>query len=148
MNSDQWFEEDTPIFVHPKDPYKRVDIVASTRSLKVIVGGQTVAVATTSMHLYETGLPVRYYLPLTSIDQSVLQPSNSKTQCPYKGEAEYYNVAVDGKEHKDIVWFYNRPTIECAQVTGLCCFYNEKVEIQQQYDGKWEKLEIPVTKWS
>ncbi|GAB7337699.1 hypothetical protein MBLNU457_g2984t2 [Dothideomycetes sp. NU457] len=142
---DRWLEEDTLIFVHPKDPFKRVDIVSSSRPLKVEIDGHTIASAPTSMHLYETGLPVRYYLPLTSIDVSKLKPSNNKTQCPYKGEAEYYHVAIGDKEYTNIVWFYNNPTIECAAVTGLCCFYNEKVDISIMENGEWVKLERPNT---
>ncbi|TKX26245.1 hypothetical protein C1H76_1598 [Elsinoe australis] len=141
---DQWFEEDTPVYVHPKDPFKRVDILASMRPIKISVGGKVIAETTTSMHLYETGLPVRYYMPLTAVDQSVLRPSDLRTKCPYKGEAEYYSVVVDGKEWKDVVWYYTRPTVECAAVQGLVCFYNEKVEVE--VDGK--KEERPVTPFS
>lgn len=131
--------------MHPKDPFKRVDIVSSTRPVRVDIDGHTIASAPTSMHLYETGLPVRYYLPLTSIEVSKLKPSNNKTQCPYKGEAEYYHVVIGDKEYNNIVWFYNNPTIECAAVTGLCCFYNEKVDISIMEDGEWVKLERPIT---
>ncbi|EME39460.1 hypothetical protein DOTSEDRAFT_91796 [Dothistroma septosporum NZE10] len=138
---DQWFEEDTPIYVHPKDPFKRVDILQSTRHVRVKVAGQVVADTTSSMHLYETGLPVRYYLPLTSIDAGVLRKTKTRTQCPYKGEAEYYSVMVDGKVHEDVVWYYTTPLLESARIEGLCCFYNEKVEIE--LDG--ERLEQPDT---
>ena len=104
------------------------------------------------MHLYETLLPVRYYIPLTSIDPKLLTPSSTRSQCPYKGEAEYYNVVLeDGTEVKDVVWFYNRPTVECALVTGLCCFYNEKVDISIARDEKgteWEDLPRPKTHFS
>lgn len=93
------------------------------------------------MQLYETGLPVRYYIPLTAINTSLLRPSKTTTQCPYKGEAEYYDVVVDGKTHKDIVWFYTRPTIECATIAGLCCFYNEKVDMMIKNGNEWQKLD-------
>lgn len=144
----KWLEEDTPIFVHPKDPFKRVDILTSTRPIRVEIDGRTIAETSASMHLYETSLPVRYYMPLTAIDVTVLRPSITKTQCPYKGEAEYYSVVIDGKEYKDIVWYYNRPTIECAAVAGMGCFYNEKVDIFFQEKGEWKKLERPKTLWS
>jgi uncharacterized protein (DUF427 family) len=115
---DKWFEEDTPIYVHPKDPFKRIDVLQSTRQIRVKVGGELVADSKTSMHLYETGLPCRYYLPLTAIDASVLRPSETKTECPYKGEAEYYHVEVDGKVYEDIVWYYTRPLLESAKIEG------------------------------
>ncbi|KAM5361366.1 hypothetical protein ACJZ2D_013136 [Fusarium nematophilum] len=125
----QWLEEDVPIYVHPKDPFKRVDILASLRPIEVKVMGKTVAKAASSMHLFETGLPTRYYLPLASVDQSVLRKSDLKTKCPYKGEAEYYHVVAGGQEMKNVVWYYRLPTHESAAIAGLVCFYNEKVDI-------------------
>ena len=101
---DQWFEEDAPIHVHPKDPFKRIDILPSTRKIKVSVEGHTIGETDTAMHLYETGLPCRFYLPLTCVDQTVLRPSEMRTKCPYKGEAEYYNVEVGGKTHENLLW--------------------------------------------
>lgn len=116
---DRWVEEAMPIHVHPKDPYKRVDILPSTRRVQVFVGKVKVADTTSSMHLYETGLPCRYYLPLTDVDVAKLLPSKTKTQCPYKGEAEYYSVDTgEGDVAKDVVWYYERPTLECAKIEG------------------------------
>lgn len=139
---DNWFEEDAAIYIHPKDPFKRIDILPSTRPIRVRVAGQLVAETNFAMHLYETGLPVRYYMPLTCIDPSVLRPSKTQTGCPYKGEAEYYSVEVKGgKKVEDCVWYYNTPLLESAKVEGLCCFYNEKVEIE--LDGV--VLETPVS---
>ncbi|KAK0628094.1 hypothetical protein DIS24_g10806 [Lasiodiplodia hormozganensis] len=137
--ADAWFEEDTRIDVHPKDPFKRIDIVHSQRPLKVFVNGKLVAHAQSAYHLFETGLPPRYYIPPTSVDPAVLRPSQTKTKCPYKGEAEYYDVVVDGETAKDVVWYYRNPTQESALIVGALCFYNEKVDIE--LDG--ERLERP-----
>jgi len=116
---DQWLEEATPIFVHPKDPFRRVDILQSTRPVKISIDGVVVADAKSSMHLYETGLPVRFYLALTDVRPEVLKSSNLRTRCPYKGEAEYYDVDLgDGKVVENVVWYYNRPTLESAKIEG------------------------------
>lgn len=96
------------------------------------------------MHLLETGLPTRYYVPPTSVDPAILRETETKTRCPYKGEAEYYSVVLDGKEYKDIVWYYRTPTHESGAIAGLLCFYNEKVDIW--LDG--HKLERPKTPFS
>ncbi|RBR20890.1 uncharacterized protein FIESC28_05042 [Fusarium coffeatum] len=141
---DQWLEEDEPIFVHAKDPYKRVDILRSERPVEVKVAGKTVAKTESSMHLLETSLPTRYYLPLTAVDQTFLRKSNLKTKCPYKGEAEYYHVVVDGKTYENLVWYYNHPTHESGAIAKMVCFYNEKVDII--LDG--ELLERPKTKFA
>ena len=63
---DQWFEEETPIYVHPKDPFKRVDILQSVREIRVSVDGHVLAQTLSSMHLYETGLPVCVSLSQTA----------------------------------------------------------------------------------
>ncbi|KAF2424498.1 DUF427-domain-containing protein [Tothia fuscella] len=138
---DKWLEEDTPIYVHPKDPFRRIDVLPSTRPVEVKVGGKTVASSPNSVHLLETGLPTRFYLPLSAVDQSVLRPSDLLTKCPYKGDAEYYSVEVDGQLYRDLVWYYRVPTHESLGVAGLVCFYNEKVDIW--LDGV--QLERPKT---
>ena len=67
---DQWFEEDQPIYVHPKDPYKRVDVLPSARKITVKVDGVVVAESSNNMFLFETGLRPRYYLPKTSVREA------------------------------------------------------------------------------
>ncbi|EFY99397.1 DUF427 domain protein [Metarhizium robertsii] len=139
--TDQWLEEDIPVYVHPKDPFKRIDILPSSRPIEVRVGGKTVAKAASSVHLHETGLPTRYYISPGAVDPAVLRKSSLVTRCPYKGDAEYYDIVVDGKQHHDLVWYYRLPTHESAGIAGLLCFYNEKVDIL--LDG--QLLERPKT---
>lgn len=147
--ADQWFEEDTPIYVHPKDPFKRVDTVQSNRPIRVTVpsGGKDIVLAesVTSVHLYETSLPARYYLPYTSIETIYLRPSKTTSECPYKGIAQYHHLVVDEKELRDVVWWYRSPTAECIAVTGLRCFYNEKVDHWFLEGKDWVKQERPRT---
>ena len=125
---DGWFEEDEEIFVHPRDPYKRIDAIPSSRSVEVIVGGKTIAQSTNAHFLFETGLPTRYYLPRGDVDASWLTPSQTQTRCPYKGTASYYNVTVDDQVHEDLVWYYPEPIAECPKIKDLLCFFNEHVE--------------------
>ncbi|KAF2023373.1 DUF427-domain-containing protein [Setomelanomma holmii] len=134
---DQWFEEDVPIFCHPKDPYKRIDILSSTRTIKVGLDGVTLAETNNPMFLLETTLRTRYYLPPTAVKWEYLSPSDTETLCPYKGKASYYNVTVNGKKYRDLVWFYRYPTSESALVAGHLCFYNEYVDIW--VDGEKEQ---------
>lgn len=105
------------------------------------VDGFEIASTPTAMHLYETGLPCRFYIPLTAVDQTVLRKSDTTTKCPYKGIADYYSVEINGQVHEDLFWYYRAPTLECAKVEGLVCPYNERVDIT--LDGK--KLERPKT---
>lgn len=126
---DEWFEEDEPIYVHPRDPYSRVDILASSRHVRVELDGVTVADSRSPRILFETGLPARFYLPLTDIRMDLLRPSDTHTSCPYKGNADYWNIRVGETEHPDLVWIYRTPTPESQKIAGLACFYNEKVDI-------------------
>ena len=126
---DEWFEEDEPVYIHPRDPYTRVDILASSRHVVVEVDGERVADSHSPRILFETGLPARYYIPFTDVRMDLLRPSDTKTGCPYKGWASYWNVAIGDVEHKDIVWGYRSPFPECQKIAGLACFYNEKVDI-------------------
>jgi uncharacterized protein (DUF427 family) len=143
---DAWFEEDQPIYVHPKDPYKRIDILPSTRHIVVKLSGHVVAESRSSLFLFETGLPVRYYLPPTAIkDWRLLSPTKTITSCPYKGDANYYSVKLPtGEEHKDIFWWYKNPISESIAIQGHLAPYNEKAEIW--VDGV--KEERPQTKFS
>ncbi|WP_153338534.1 DUF427 domain-containing protein [Nocardia aurantia] len=126
---DDWFEEDEPVYTHPRDPYHRVDILASSRHVRVEIEGRTVAESRSPRILFETGLPPRYYLPLTDVRLDLLTPSPTRTGCPYKGTAEYFTVHLDGTEHPDLVWLYRTPLPESQKIAGLACFYNEKVDL-------------------
>jgi uncharacterized protein (DUF427 family) len=132
---DQWYEEDTPIYVHPKDPNKRIFILSSLRPLEIRVDGTVVARTNNCFHLIESTLPVRYYVPLTSIvDPSMLRHSKLRTGCPYKGEAEYYDLVLPGgKTYENLIWYYRYPSTECAAIAGALCFFNDKVEILLDY---------------
>ena len=125
----EWFEEDEPVYTHPRDPYKRVDILASSRHVRVEVDGVTVADSRQPRILFETGLPPRYYVPLTDVRMDLLRASDTVTHCPYKGAANYWSVDVGRGAHEDLVWIYRAPLPESQKVAGLACFYNEKADI-------------------
>lgn len=141
---DAWFEEDEQVYVHPRDPYKRVDVLASSRHIRVEIDGVTVADSHRPRLLFETSLPTRYYLPKTDVRMDLLAPTDHLTRCPYKGTAEYYSVAVDGTTHDNAAWWYRHPTAESAPIAGYVCFYNERVDIW--IDG--ERQERPRTHFS
>jgi uncharacterized protein (DUF427 family) len=125
----RWLEEDEPVYVHPRDPYKRVDILASSRLVRVELDGITVAESGQPRMLFETGLPVRYYLPLPHLRMELLRPSDTSTQCPYKGTASYWSLDTGTRVHTDVVWTYAAPLPESQKIAGLACFYNERVTL-------------------
>lgn len=141
---EHWYEEAEEVFVHARDPYKRVDAIASLRHIKVVIDGVTVAETTRPSLVFETGLPTRYYMPAQDVNFDLLNPTDTSTQCPYKGEASYWTVTVNGRDYKDIVWGYFEPIPEISKIKELLCFFNEKVDIY--VDGDLE--ERPQTPWS
>jgi uncharacterized protein (DUF427 family) len=134
---DHWFEEDEEVFTHPRDPYTRIDILPSSRRVEVHIAGETVAETTRPRLLFETGLPTRYYLPLTDLRLDLLVPSDRVTHCPYKGAATYWSVQAPDRLHPDIVWTYRTPLPESRMIAGLAAFFNERVDLV--VDGELQK---------
>jgi uncharacterized protein (DUF427 family) len=141
---DRWLEEDDEVFVHPRSPYHRVDVLHSSRHVRVELDGMIVAETDRPRLLFETGLPTRYYIPKVDVRMDLLTPTDLRTRCPYKGEAVYWTATLDGRSYPDIVWSYPSPIPECPKIEGLLCFFNEKTDIY--VDG--ELQERPTTFWS
>ncbi|MDA0241194.1 MAG: DUF427 domain-containing protein, partial [Proteobacteria bacterium] len=142
---DHWYEEDEEIFVHARNPYKRVDAIPSSRPVQIVVGGEIVAESKNACFLFETGLPVRYYLPPEDVKMDLLIPSETRSSCPYKGDAVYWSVKIGDDLHEDIVWGYPDPIPECPKIKGLMCFFNERID-DIIVDGK--PIPKVKTKWS
>lgn len=127
---DEWMEEDEPVYVHPRDPYTRIDVLASSRHVRIELDGVTVADSHAPHILFETGLPPRYYLPMTDVRMDLLEPSTSESFCPYKGRATYWSIVVEGgARHDDFAWCYRAPFAESQKIAGMVCFYNERVDL-------------------
>jgi uncharacterized protein (DUF427 family) len=124
-----WFEEDELVHTHPRDPYTRVDILASSRHVRVEIDGVVVADSHQPRLLFETGLPTRYYVPMTDIRMDLLRPSSSESYCPYKGTAAYLSLQTATAVRPDIAWTYRAPLPEGVKVAGLVSFYNERADI-------------------
>jgi uncharacterized protein (DUF427 family) len=142
---DKWMEEDEEIFVHARDPYKRVDVLASRRHVCVVIDGQMVAESRHPHLVFETNHPVRYYLPPQDVRMDLLIPSATRSRCPYKGQASYWSVQIGRDVFADMVWRYMEPIRECPKIEGLVCFFHERgAEIY--VDG--DKIPPPQTKWA
>ncbi|MDX6644145.1 MAG: hypothetical protein QOD76_2107 [Solirubrobacteraceae bacterium] len=141
---DQWFEEDEEVFVHARDPYHRVDVIDSSRHVRVSVNGEVVAETTRPKLLFETGLPTRYYIPPADVRADALEPSDTTTRCPYKGIATYRSVIAGGEREDALVWTYVDPIRAAAEIAGQLAFFNERVDLE--VDGVPQ--ERPQTQWS
>lgn len=134
---DAWYEEDEELVGHMRDPFHRVDTRAGSRHVVVRVGGEVVAETNSPVMLFETGLPVRYYLPVDGVREDLLEPSETTSVCPYKGTASYASVRtggdrggdIGGDRAADVAWTYREPLGEALQVAGLWSFLGDDVDI-------------------
>src|SRR6266566_4955911 len=142
---DAWYEEDEQVFAHARDPYKRVDVLPTSRHVRVVLGGVTIADTRHPQILLETELPIRYYIPEQDVRMDLLEPTGTATRCPYKGQASYWSARIGEQVFKDIVWSYPDPLPACFPITSLLCFFNERVDGLYVDD---ELLSVPKTPWS
>jgi uncharacterized protein (DUF427 family) len=141
---DHWYEEAEEILGHPRDPYHRIDVIATDRHVKVSLEGELLAESDRAIALFESNLPPRWYLPAEDV-RAELEPSDTITRCPYKGLASYYSVKLaDGAaEGKDLIWYYPEPLPEASRIAGLLCFFNERVDLE--LDGELQAR--PASPW-
>lgn len=142
---DHWYEEDDEVFVHARDPHHRVDVLNSSRHVRVIIGEAVVADSNRPRLLFETGLPTRYYLPRMDVRMDLLTQSETVTQCPYKGRTVHYDLGLGDHARRDIAWSYPFPIPECPKIENLICFYDERVDAIE-VDGEIQPK--PRTPWS
>ena len=125
---DGWFEEDEELFSHVRSPFHRVEAIPSSRHVRITAGGETIADTRRPVLVFETGVPVRYYLPKVDVRMERLVPSETHSLCPYKGEARYYSLKVGDELWPDSVWTYPFPLPEVAKIQNLVCFYDDQVD--------------------
>lgn len=133
-----WWEEDEEVFVHPRNPYTRVDALRSSRRVRVELEGVLLAESSRPVLVFETGLPTRYYLDRLDVRVDLLVPSETRTACPYKGRTTGYWSTASAR---DIAWCYEFPTRQLLPIAGLVAFLNERVDLV--VDGL--ALDRPVT---
>lgn len=136
-----WRTEDQLLVGHAHDPFKRIDVMPSGRQVEVRLGGVVLASSHRALALWETHLPVRWYLPPDDVRMDLLEPSDHRTTCAYKGQASYFSVR--GGE-RNIAWQYVDPLDDASQVGGHLCFWNERTDLL--LDGV--EVPRPVTPWS
>lgn len=134
---DAWFEEDEQIYAHPRDPYRRVDVLESSRHVEVTIDGVTVASTDRPRLVDETGLTPRWYIPRADVDWSALEASDTATYCQYKGTADYWSFTPpEGSPVANVAWGYERPVPEAPKLAGLVAFYAELDSVETIVDGE------------
>lgn len=140
FDSFEWREEDEPVVAHPHDPFGRIDVLRSSREVRIEHDGRLLAESMRPTMLFETLLPVRFYLPRDDVVVP-LEPSDTVSYCAYKGRAAYFSVP-DGP--RDVAWTYREPLHDAELVRDMVCFFDEHLDVT--VDGV--RRERPVTPWS
>jgi uncharacterized protein (DUF427 family) len=147
---ERWYEEDEEVFVHPRDPFVRVDALHSSRHVQVERDGRLLADSDKPIVVFETGRPTRYYMPESDVDGSLLADSDLQTGCPYKGLASYRHVLLDGRRYPNLFWYYDAPFGQVADLKGYLAPYSERVdlivdgEVQDRPAGPLGRRAAPV----
>lgn len=131
--ADTWFDEDEPV-KGLTDPYHRVDVRPSSRHVEVYAGEELVAESHSPLVLAETGLPLRFYLSPDEV-KVPLEPTDTSTYCPYKGDARYWTVRLgDGRELADAAWGYDEPTPESSRIADRVSLLHD--DLRTVVDGR------------
>ena len=125
---DGWYEEDEEVFGHARDPNVRLDILNSSRPVRVEIGGMVIAESKRTRFLFETGLAPRHYIPREDVRMGLLTESERRTRCPYKGEAQYFSLSSGGETIDDIAWSYATPLPEAVPIADHICFHKRHAD--------------------
>ena len=140
---DAWFEEDEPAIVHARDPYHRVDVLDTSRRVRISLAGELLAETDRGKVIFETSLPPRWYIPREDV-RAELIPTETRTGCAYKGFASYFSLDVGDQLEEDLAWTYVEPRRELAPIAGMLCFFNERVDVELDDEVQTR----PLTPWS
>lgn len=106
-----------------------ITIRPAAQRVTVRAGGRVVADTRSALELFEAGYPVIRYVPLEDVDQALLRRSDTRTNCPYKGDASYYAIVTDDGEIADAAWTYEHPASGVAPIRGHIAFYPDRVDV-------------------
>jgi len=106
-----------------------ITITPSRVHVDIAVNGTKVAESDRPVLLDETGLPTRYYLPREDVRTDLLRATSFQTTCPFKGQASYWTLEVGDDVLDGVVWSYETPIAGAEGITGLMCFYPDRVDM-------------------
>jgi uncharacterized protein (DUF427 family) len=109
-------------------PDHPISIKPTPGRVVVRMGGRVIADTRSALTLKEASYPGVQYVPRQDVDMSLLERSSHSTHCPYKGDAGYYSLAVDGTQVPNAVWTYEAPAPAVAAIKDHLAFYPERVD--------------------
>lgn len=119
----------TPGTDHP------ITVEPHRRRLRVQFNGRTVADTQSALILREASYPPVFYVPRADADMALFERTAHSTRCPYKGQAAYYTLVVDGRRSENAVWSYEEPYEAVKAIAGHLAFYPDRVDAIGESDG-------------
>jgi uncharacterized protein (DUF427 family) len=122
---------------HQQWPEHKVMEKHLDQRVRVSLHGETVAESNDVIKVEEDGHPDRYYFPREAVTGARLAPSTMTSECPFKGEAHYFDLDLGDEHIKNAVWTYEDPYDEHRALKERVAFYEDKVpELQIRLDGQ------------
>ena len=112
-------------------PDHPITITQNPRRVRVTAGDIVIAESTKALTLKEAKYPAVQYLPREDANMALLERTDRTTHCPYKGDASYYSIKVDGKTLDNAIWTYETPFPAMTEISGHLAFYPDKVKIEE-----------------
>jgi len=109
-------------------PDHPITITRNGKHVRVSFAGKTIADTTRALTLQEANYPPVQYIPRADADMSLLKRTDHHTHCPYKGDASYYTIAVEGRPADNAVWSYEQPFPAMAEIKEYLAFYPNRVD--------------------
>jgi uncharacterized protein (DUF427 family) len=110
-------------------PDHPITIVPATRRVRAKVDDHVIADTAHALMLTEAGAAPVAYLPREDVEMGFLSKTDRHTYCPYKGEASYYSLHMDGQMRENCVWSYEDPYPAMQEIKGMLAFYPNQVEV-------------------
>jgi uncharacterized protein (DUF427 family) len=109
-------------------PDHPIGIEPNPGRVRVTFNGRVVADSKGALTLREANLPPVHYIPRTDADMTLFQRTAHASHCPYKGDAAYYSLVVDGRTSENAVWTYEAPYPAVAEIKDCLAFYPSRVD--------------------
>jgi uncharacterized protein (DUF427 family) len=109
-------------------PDHPITIQPNPARVVVSVAGRVVADTRSALTLREAAYPAVQYIPRKDVDMSLLQRTDRRTYCPYKGDCAYYSIPVGGERSANAVWTYEAPFAVVVAIKDHLAFYPDRVD--------------------
>jgi uncharacterized protein (DUF427 family) len=109
-------------------PDHPITIAQDGKRVRVTFAGRVIADTTRALTLKEASYKPVFYIPRGDADPSLLRLTEQRTHCPYKGDANYFSIHVDGRRSENAVWSYERPFPAMAEIKEYLAFYPNRVD--------------------